>query len=121
MPSLNVLVSAGFAILGVVQPALIEEEGASTRGVHVLAMYVAARVLPMALAVLAAVVMRARSALIFLTLLASAFQACDVVVGIVFGEPLKIFGPAFLTVTSLVAAGWLMFKAPRETRPAQLS
>jgi hypothetical protein len=79
---------------------------------HVLAMYVAARTLPLVVAVLGSIVARSRPALRALAFVAGGIQACDAFVGALGQHPLLMLGPATIGVITLAAASFLL-RPPR--------
>jgi hypothetical protein len=110
---LNVLTASGFAIVGLVNPKLmLPPADAPTQASLLFALYAAARSLPLALIVMAAVYRRSAPALIVLGVLAGMIQLADAGVGIVQGDPGKIFGPLILAALQSFAT----FKLARATR-----
>ena len=110
---LNVLTASGFAIVGLVNPKLmLPAADAPTQASLLFALYAAARSLPLALIVMAAVYRRSAPALIVLGVLAGMIQLADAGVGIVQGDPGKIFGPLILAALQSYAT----FKLARATR-----
>lgn len=108
----SVLSQVAFAAIGILRPEKIERDGAMDGAAHVFAMYVAARVLPLAFAVLTAVAVRSRPALRALTLLAAGIHACDALVGALGHHTRLTLGPAALAVATLTAALFLL-RPPR--------
>jgi hypothetical protein len=110
---LNVLTASGFAIVGLVNPKLmLPAADAPTQASLLFALYAAARSLPLALIVMAAVYRRSAPALIVLGVLAGMIQLADAGVGIVQGDPGKIFGPLILAALQ----AYTTFKLARATR-----
>jgi hypothetical protein len=110
---LNVLTASGFAIVGLVNPKLmLPAADAPTQASLLFALYAAARSLPLALIVMAAVYRRSAPALIVLGVLAGMIQLADAGVGIVQGDPGKIIGPLILAALQSFAT----FKLARATR-----
>jgi len=80
--TLNVAVASGFAVVGVVSPALILAPGqTASPATAVFAMYAGARTLPLAVFVAAAIARRSTPALLLLGALAGVIQILDAVVG----------------------------------------
>jgi hypothetical protein len=95
--ALNVLIASGFAITGLISPKSILPVGsAPTEASLLFALYAAARAIPLALITLAAIYKRSASALIVLGLLAGFIQLADAAIGILQGDPGKIFGPLII-------------------------
>ncbi|WP_163865111.1 hypothetical protein [Myxococcus eversor] len=109
----NVLTASGFAILGLVAPAVIAADGNDSASARVFAMYAAARTLPLAAAVLWNVLARSTRGLGVLAVVAGLMQACDALVGISMNDAGKTFGPAILAVATFVCARWLLRPEPR--------
>jgi hypothetical protein len=108
----NVLVAAVFAGVAIIHPSKIERDGAMGGAAHVFAMYVAARTLPLLVAVLVSIVVRSRPALRALAFVAGGIQVCDALVGALGHHPLKTLGPAVLGALTLAAAVFLL-RPPR--------
>ena len=100
----NVLTASGFAIVGLVNPKLmLPAADAPTQASLLFALYAAARSLPLALIVMAAVYRRSAPALIVLGVLAGVIQLADAGIGVVQGDPGKIFGPLILAALQAYA------------------
>jgi hypothetical protein len=81
--AINVLVASGFSVVAIIRPQFVVPAGfVSTEGSLILAMYAAARTIPLALFVLAAIYKRAASALLILGTLAGAMQLLDAGIGL---------------------------------------
>jgi hypothetical protein len=112
--AINVLVASGFAILGIVRPQYLVPAGfVSTEGWLILALYAAARTLPLALFALAAIYKRAPFALLILGALAGAMQLLDGGIGLFEHDVGKSAGPLFIAVLQLLA----VFLLHRSIRP----
>jgi ABC-type transport system involved in cytochrome c biogenesis permease subunit len=110
MTAVNALTSAGFALAGVV--ATLPGPSASARS---FALYAAARSVPLAIAVLALVALRATRPLAALALTMALVQACDAAIGVVQHDVGKTLGPAVFAVATCVAGGWLWRRDQRRT------
>jgi hypothetical protein len=94
---LNVVVASGFSIAGLVRPELIVPAGTTPSGASaIFAMYAAARTLPLAAAVILAIVMGSPAALLVLGSLAGVIQCLDAIVGTLNGDLGKTIGPLAL-------------------------
>ena len=81
--AINVLVASGFAIAAIISPQLVVPAGSvPTEASLILALYAAARTIPLALFALAAIYKRATSALLILGTLAGAMQLLDAGIGV---------------------------------------
>jgi hypothetical protein len=84
---LTVLVASGFSIASLVRPELIVPTGTAPSGASaIFAMYAAARTLPLAVAVILAIAMRADPALQVVGSQAGVLQCLDALVGILRGD-----------------------------------
>jgi hypothetical protein len=116
--ALNVLVASGFSIAGLVDPQSILPAGdAPSDASLVLALYAAARTIPLALFALWAIVRRAASALLILGALACVVQALDAGIGLVQHDVGKTLGPLAIAALQLVAL--LMLKRSMAGEPAK--
>ena len=81
--AINVLVASGFSIAAIFRPEAVVPVGSiPTEASLLLAMYAAARTIPLALFALAAIYKRAMSALLILGTLAGAMQLLDAGIGL---------------------------------------
>jgi len=97
--AINVLVATGFSIVGIVRPQyLVPVESAPTQASLILALYAAARTIPLALFALGAIYRQATSALLLLGALAGAVQLLDAGIGLFEGDPGKCAGPLTIAV-----------------------
>ena len=76
--AINVLVASGFSIVGIIRPQYLVPAGSvPTQASLILAMYAAARTIPLALFALGAIYKQATPALLLLGALAGAMQLLD--------------------------------------------
>jgi hypothetical protein len=95
----NVLVATGFAIVGIVRPQyLVPVDAVPTQTSLILALYAAARTIPLALFALGAIYRQATSALLLLGALAGAMQLLDAGIGLFERDPGKCAGPFVIAV-----------------------
>ena len=95
--AINVLVASGFSIVGIIHPQyLVPVESVPTEASLLLAMYAAARTVPLALFALAAIYKRAAPALLILGALAGAMQLLDAGIGLYEHDLGKCAGPLFI-------------------------
>jgi hypothetical protein len=81
--ALNVLVSSGFSIVGIVRPQyLVPVESVPTQATLALALYAAARTIPLALFALGAIYKQATNTLLILGALAGTMQLLDSGIGL---------------------------------------
>ena len=97
--AIDVLVASGFSIVGIIHPQyLVPVESVPTEASLLLAMYAAARTIPLALFALAAIYKRATPALLILGALAGAMQLLDAGIGLFEHDLGKCAGPLFIAV-----------------------
>ena len=97
--AIDVLVASGFSIVAIIRPQyLVPVESVPTQASLILAMYAAARTIPLALFALAAIYKRAAPALLILGALAGAMQLLDAGIGLFQRDLRKCAGPLFLAV-----------------------
>jgi hypothetical protein len=97
--AINVLVATGFTIAAIFRPEVVMPPGSiPTEAALLLAMYGAARIIPLALFTLAAIYKRATSALLILGTLAGGSQLLDVGIGLFQHDLRKFAGPLFFAV-----------------------
>jgi hypothetical protein len=97
--AVNVLVATGFTIAAIFRPEVVVPAGSvPTEAALLLAMYGAARIIPLALFTLAAIYKRATSALLILGTLAGGVQLLDAGIGLFQHDPGKFAGPLFFAV-----------------------
>src|ERR1700676_1604326 len=97
--AINVLVATGFTIAAIFRPEVVVPAGSvPTQAALLLAMYGAARIIPLALFTLAAIYKRAASALLILGTLAGGVQLLDAGIGLFQHDLEKCAGPLFIAV-----------------------
>jgi hypothetical protein len=102
--AINVLVASGFSIAAIVRPQyLVPAESVATEAALLLAMYAAARTIPLALFALWAIYKQAAPALMILGALAGAVQLLDAGIGLFEHDLGKCAGPLFIAVLQFVA------------------
>jgi hypothetical protein len=102
--AINVLVASGFSIAAIFRPEAVVPAGSTpTEASLLLAMYAAARTIPLALFALAAIYKRATSALLILGALAGAMQLLDAGIGLLQHDLGKFAGPLFIAVLQFFA------------------
>ena len=95
--AVNVLVASGFSIAGLISPQSLLPAGyVPTDSSTLFALYAAARTIPLALAALAAIYLRATSALLVLGTLAGVIQLLDAGIGLFQHDTGKSAGPFFI-------------------------
>ena len=95
--AIDVLVSCGFSIAAIIRPQyLVPAESVPTEASRLLAMYAAARTIPLALFALGAIYKQATPALLILGALAGAVQLLDAGIGLFEHDPGKCAGPLFI-------------------------
>src|SRR5579864_2752901 len=97
--AINVLVASGFSIVGIVRPQYLLPAGSvPTQASLLLALYAAARTIPLALFALGAIYKQATSALLILGALAGTVQLLDAGIGLFEHDLGKCAGPLFIAV-----------------------
>jgi hypothetical protein len=97
--AIDVLVASGFSIVGIIRPQyLVPVESVPTEASLLLAMYAAARTIPLALFALGAIYKQATPALLILGTLAGAMQLLDAGIGLYEHDLGKCAGPLFISV-----------------------
>jgi hypothetical protein len=97
--AINVLVASGFSIAGIIRPQYLVPTGSvPTQASLILAMYAAARTIPLALFVLAAIYKQAANALLILGALAGTMQLLDAGIGLFEHDLGKSAGPLLIAV-----------------------
>ena len=97
--AINVLVASGFSIVGIVRPQFLVPPGSiPTQASFILAMYAAARTIPLALFALGAIFKQSAPALLILGALAGAMQLLDAGIGLFEHDLGKCAGPLFISV-----------------------
>ena len=113
--AINVLVASGFSIAAIIRPQyLIPADSVPTEASLLMAMYAAARTIPLALFALAAIYKRATSTLLILGALAGAMQLLDAGIGLFQHDLGKSAGPLFIAVLQFLAV-YLLHRSVRIT------
>jgi hypothetical protein len=109
--AINVLVASGFSIAAIIRPQyLVHADSAPTEASLILAMYAAARTVPLALFALGAIYKRATSALLILGALAGAMQLLDSGIGLFEHDLGKCAGPFFIAVLQFLVV-YLLYRS----------
>jgi hypothetical protein len=113
--AINVLVASGFSITGIIRPQYLVPAGyIPTQASLILAMYAAARTIPLALFALWAIYKQATPALLILGALASAIQLLDAGIGLFEHDLGKCAGPLSIAVLQLFVI-YLLHRSVRIT------
>jgi hypothetical protein len=113
--AINVLVASGFSIAAIFRPQSVVPAGSvPTEASLLLAMYAAARTIPLALFALAAIYQRATTALLILGTLAGAMQLLDAGIGLFQHDLGKFAGPLFIAVLQFFVV-YLLHRSVRIT------
>jgi hypothetical protein len=97
--AINVLVASGFSIAAIFRPEVVVPAGSiQTEASLLLAMYAAARTVPLAVFAWAAIYKGATSALLVLGTLAGVVQLLDAGIGLFQHDPGKFAGPFFIAI-----------------------
>jgi hypothetical protein len=113
--AINVLVASGFSIAAIIRPQFVVPAGfVPTEGSLILALYAAARTIPLALFALAAIYKRATPALLILGALAGAMQLLDAGIGLFEHDLGKCAGPLFIAVLQFFVV-YLLHRSVRIT------
>ena len=112
--AIDVLVAVCFSIVGIVRPQYLVPGAAPTEGMLILAMYAAARTIPLALFALGAIYKQATPALLILGALAGAMQLLDAGIGLFEHDLGKCAGPLFISVLQFVVV-YLLHRSVRIT------
>jgi hypothetical protein len=113
--AINVLVAIGFSIVGIIRPQYLLPAGfVPTQTSLILAMYVAARTIPLALFALGAVYKQTPPALELLGALAGAMQLLDAGIGLFEHDLGKCVGPLFIAVLQFFVV-YLLHRSVRTT------
>jgi hypothetical protein len=113
--AINVLVASGFSIAAIIRPQyLVPADSVPTEASLLLALYAAARTIPLALFALAAIYKRAAPALLILGALAGAMQLLDAGIGLFEHDLGKCAGPLFIAVLQFFVV-YLLHRSVRIT------
>jgi len=97
--AINVLVASGFSIAAIIRPQyLVPIDSVPTQASLLLAMYAAARTIPLALFALWAIYKQSTPALLILGALAGAMQLLDAGIGLFEHDIGKCAGPLFIAI-----------------------
>ena len=109
--AINVLVASGFSIVGIIRPQYLVPAGSvPTQASLILALYAAARTIPLALFALGAIYKQATHALLILGALAGAVQLLDAGIGLFEHDLGKCAGPLFIAVFQFFAV-YLLYRS----------
>ncbi len=112
--AINVLVASGFSIAAIIRPQYLVPAAARTEGSVILAMYAAARTIPLALFALGAIYKQATTALLILGALAGTMQLLDAGIGLFEHDLGKCAGPLFIAVLQFLVV-YLLYRSVRIT------
>jgi hypothetical protein len=113
--AINVLIASSFSIAAIIRPQyLVPGESVPTEASLLLAMYAAARTIPLALFALGAIYKQATPALLILGALAGAIQLLDAGIGMFEHDLAKCAGPLFIAVFQFFAV-YLLHRSVRIT------
>jgi hypothetical protein len=97
--AINVLVASGFSILGIIRPQYLLPAGSvPTQASLIMALYAAARTIPLALFALWAIYKQSTPLLLILGALAGAVQLLDAGIGLFEQDIGKCAGPLFIAI-----------------------
>ena len=117
--AINVLVASGFSIVGIIRPQYLLPAGpVPTQASLILAMYAAARTIPLALFALGAIYKQATHALVILGALAGTMQFLDAGIGLFEHDLGKCAGPLFIAVLQFFVV-YLLHRSARITAAAR--
>ena len=117
--AINVLVASGFSIAAIIRPQFLVPAAAPTEGSLILAMYAAARTIPLALFALGAIYKQATLALLILGALAGAMQLLDAGIGLFEHDLGRFAGPLFIAVLQFLVV-YLLHRSVRITAASHL-
>ncbi len=118
--AINVLVASGFSIAAIIGPQyLVPGNFPPTEASLVLALYAAARTIPLALFAFVAIYKRAAPALLILGALAGAMQLLDAGIGLFEHDLGKCGGPLFIAVLQFFVV-YLLHRSERITPQAEV-
>jgi hypothetical protein len=113
--ALDVLVACGFSIAAIIRPQyLLPADAVPTEASLLLAMYAAARTIPLALFVIRAIYKQATTALLILGALAGSVQLLDAGIGLFEHDLGKCAGPLFIAVLQFLVV-YLLHRSVRNT------
>jgi hypothetical protein len=113
--AIDVLVASAFSIAAIIRPQyLVPVDSVPTEASLLLAMYAAARTIPLALFALGAVYKQATSALLILVALAGIVQLLDAGIGLFEHDLGKCAGPLFIAALQFFVV-YLLYRSVRIT------
>ena len=113
--AINVLVASGFSIVGIIRPQYLLPAGSvPTHASLILALYAAARTIPLALFALWAIYKRSTPALLILGALAGVMQLLDAGIGLFEHDFGKCAGPLFIAILQFFVV-YLLHRSVRIT------
>ena len=119
--AINVLVASGFSIVGIIRPQYLVPAGSvPTQASLILAMYAAARTIPLALFALWAIYKQATPALVLLGALAGTMQLLDAGIGLFEHDLGKCAGPLFIAVLQFFVV-YVLHRSRRKPSADRLS
>src|SRR5277367_2027621 len=120
--AIDVLVASGFSIVGIIRPQYLLPAGSvptqASLILAILAMYAAARTIPLALFAWGAIYKRATPALLLLGALAGAMQLLDAGIGLLEHDLGKCAGPLFIAALQFSTV-YLLHRSVRVTPQTQ--
>ena len=119
--AINVLIASGFSIAAIIRPQYLVPAGyVPTQASLILAMYAAARTIPLALFALAAIYKQAAPALLILGALARIVQLLDAGIGLFEHDLGKCAGPLFIAALQFLVV-YVLQRSRREPSAGRLS
>ncbi len=119
--AVNVLVASGFSIVGIIRPQYLLPAGSvPTRASFILAMYAAARTIPLALFALGAIYKEATPELLLMGALAGTMQLLDAGIGLFEHDLGKCAGPLFIAVLQFFVV-YLLHRSRRKPSADRLN
>jgi hypothetical protein len=113
--AINVLVASSFSVVGIIRPQYLLPAGSvPTQASSILAMYAAARTIPIAWFALGAIYKQAKAALLILGTLAGAMQLLDAGIGLFEHDLGKCAGPLFIAILQFFVV-YLLYRSLRIT------
>ena len=118
--AINVLVASGFSILGIIRPQYLLPAGSvPTQASLILALYAAARTIPLALFALWAIYKQSTPLLLILGALAGAVQLLDAGIGLFEHDIGKCAGPLFIAILQFFVVYLLHRSMPLTPQPTR--
>ena len=113
--AINVLIASGFSIAAIIRPQYLLPAGSvPTQASLILALYAAARTIPLALFALGAIYKQSTPALLILGALAGAMQLLDAGIGLFEHDIGKCAGPLFIAILQFFVV-YLLHRSVRIT------